>query len=270
MRNNKDELRERIILTLFGLIDLITGVLSLMLATVTSQVIATIASGATFAKAIKMVYGAKKASKIFQSANPPSFRKIAKYVMLTPRIFKFIRSKKMKNLFQKIAKNAKNNPVTLIAVVIETIVFGSGGVFADYLVKDVGLFGEPWNTVFAAGVTVVLYAIFVFLTVYLGHDNELFAKIRKIVAQIGGENAVELLTAMEDTRLAIANKVEQEAEEKERKKKQEAEDEAIYAKIQEEEAEIARQERAAKIAEYKRTHATDRESVSAKDGGVTV
>ena len=215
-----------------------------------------LASGATLFKAVKVAVQSEKTAVFVKP--------IAVYA-----VKKLTRSDKMKQFFAKIRQNIKNNPITLITAIVELVVCcGLGYVLLDFLDQFPWAVGWKLKLV-AFGGAGLIYATIAVLTIYLGHDNPIFASIRKIVKFVGGEKAFDVLEqAMHDTEeklAALQREKEAEEAEKARVAEQKAKDEAIYAKILEEErAEQARQaeiqakkeeaEKQAKIAAYKAAH----------------
>lgn len=232
-------------LLILSAIDVITGVLSLVIAALSVQIIALIASGATLFKAVKIAVQSEKAAVFVKPVAIYAVRKLT-------------RGEKMKGFFAKIKENIKNNPVTLVATIIELVICGGVGYslldFVDRFAWAVG-----WKAYAVAfGVAAVIYAVLVVLTVYLGHDNAAFAAIRKCVKAIGGEKAVNVLNVAEEEVKEAFEAAKKEAEKREEEEariaEENARDEEIYAKIIEEENRRKEAEKKAKIAAYKAAH----------------
>lgn len=245
MKSSSTAKRKDVWLIVLSALDVITGVLSLVFTALAIQVIAVMASGLTLMKAVKVAIQSEKTA-IF-------VKPIAVYA-----VRKITRSEKMKSFFVKIKENIKNNPVTLVATIIELAICGGVGYslldFVDRFAWAVG-----WKAYAVAfGAAAVIYAVLVVLTVYLGHDNAAFAAIRKVVKSIGGEKAVDVLNVAEEEVKeafeAAKKEAEQRAEEEARIAEEKARDEEIYAKIVEEENKRKEAEKRAKIAAYKATH----------------
>lgn len=248
--------RKQVGLIVLSAVDVITGVLSLVVTALSVQIIALIASGATLFKAVKIAVQSEKAAVFVKP--------VAIYAVRT-----LTRSEKMKGVFAKIRDDIKHNPVTMIAAIIELAICGVVGYslldFVDRFAWAVG-----WKAYAVAfGAALLIYAVLVVFTVYLGHDNSVFAAIRKVVKSIGGEKAVDVLDKAEEEVKAAIEAQKQAEEERAREEariaEEKARDEEIYAKImEEEEAEAKRQEeirakkeeaiKAAKIAAYKAAH----------------
>lgn len=232
-------------LLILSAIDVITGVLSLVVTALSVQIIALIASGATLFKAVKIAVQSEKAVVFVKP--------VAIYAVRT-----LTRSEKMKGVFAKIRDDIKHNPVTMIAAIIELAICGGVGYsLLDFVNRFAWAVGWKAYAV-AFGAALLIYAVLIVFTVYLGHDNSVFAAIRKVVKSIGGEKAVEVLgEAEEEVKAAIeAQKRAEEEREKEEARiaEEKARDEEIYAKIVEEENRRKEAEKQAKIAAYKATH----------------
>lgn len=232
-------------LLILSALDVITGVLSLVVTALSVQIIALIASGATLFKAVKIAVQSEKAAVFVKPVAIYAVRKLT-------------RSEKMKGFFAKIRDDIKHNPITMIAAIIELAICGGVGYsLLDFVNRFAWAVGWKAYAV-AFGAALLIYAVLVVFTVYLGHDNSVFAAIRKVVKSIGGEKAVEVLgEAEEEVKAAIeAQKQaeEERAKEEARIAEEKARDEEIYAKIVEEENRRKEAEKQAKIAAYKATH----------------
>lgn len=237
--------RKQVGLIVLSAVDVITGVLSLVVTALSVQIIALIASGATLFKSVKIAVQSEKAAVFVKP--------VAIYAVRT-----LTRSDKMKGIFAKIRDEIKHNPITMIAAIIELAICGGVGYslldFVDRFAWAVG-----WKAYAVAfGAALLIYAVLVVFTVYLGHDNSVFAAIRRAVKSIGGEKAVNVLDkAEEEVKAAIEEQKraeEERAKEEARIAEEKARDEEIYAKIVEEENRRKEAEKRAKIAAYKATH----------------
>lgn len=241
--------RKDVGLIILSAVDLVTGLLSLVFSAFAIQVLAIMASGLTLMKAVKVAVQTEKTAIFVKPIAITAIRQLT-------------RSGRMKVFFAKLKANLKNNPVTLVTAIIELAVCGGlGYVLTDYLDRFNWAVGWKLYAV-AFGMAALIYAAICLLTVYLGHDNPAFAKIRESVKFIGGEKAVTVLDAsVEETKAAISALKEEAAKakaEEERIAAERAKDEAIYAKIIEEENKRKEAEKKAKIAAYKATHPEER------------
>ena len=190
----------------------------------------------------------------------------------------------MNGIFSKIRASLKNNPITTAATIVDAVLSGGGGyVLVDYL-RQYDWAQGPWGLVAGIGGAFVMFIVLTILTIRLGHDNPVMAKIRKYISYLGQGKSVELLG--ED--VLAAEEVRKAEEEAELKRQEEEailaaakkEEEDILAAIAKEEAEkqaaikaaeeaakkaaeeaaakaaaeAAEKERQAKIAAYKAAH----------------
>lgn len=241
--------RKDVGLIVLSAVDLVTGLLSLIFSAFAIQVLAIMASGLTLMKAVKVAIQTEKTAIFVKPIAVTAIRQLT-------------RSERMKSFFEKIKVNLKNNPVTLVTAIVELAACGGlGYVLTDYLDRFHWAVGWKIYAV-SFGMAALIYAAICVLTVYLGHDNPAFAKIREAVKFIGGEKAVTVLDAsVEETKATISALKEAEAKakaEEERIAAERAKDEAIYAKIIEEENKRKEAEKKAKIAAYKATHPEER------------
>lgn len=258
--------RKDIGLVVLSAIDVLTGILSLVFATLAVQVIAIMSSGLTLFKAVKVAVQSEKTAILVKPVALYAVRRLS-------------RSENMKAFFKKVKENLKNNPLTTLFSIVELVLCGGlGYALIDFVARFPWAIG--WKLyVIAFGIAAVIYAILLTFTIRLGHDNIIFATIRRLVKNVGGDKAVEVLDATykEVTELAKeeeARKAAEEAAAKERaereaaaqaaieeKKKKEAEILAYAEKREEEEKKEA--ERRALIdkykAEYEQTHPTENE-----------
>ena len=208
--------RKDIGLIVLSAIDLVTGVLSLVFAAFAVQVIAIMASGLTLMKAVKVAVQSEKAAIFMKPIAVTAIRQLT-------------RSEKMKAFFSKLKQNLKNNPITLVTVIVELVVCGClGYTLIDFFDRFAWAIGWKLYAV-AFGGAGVIYAILLGLTIYLGHDNIIFAFVRKAVKFLGGEKASDALNeAIEEAQKALEDLERKEAEEK-----------AEQARIEEEQAKKA-------------------------------
>lgn len=173
-------------------IDLITGILSLIFTALAVQVVALMASGATLVSAVKIAVQSEKAAVFVKPVAIFAVRKLT-------------RSEKMKAFFEKLKKNAKNNPLTISFSMAELVICGGLG----YAMTD--FFGQfawavGWKLYLVAyGAAAVIYSALLAFTIILGHDGDAFAAVRRFVKNIGGDKAVEVLDKADtEVRQAVA------------------------------------------------------------------
>lgn len=161
-------------------IDLITGILSLIFTALAVQVVALMASGATLVSAVKIAVQSEKAAVFVKPVAIFAVRKLT-------------RSEKMKAFFEKLKKNAKNNPLTISFSMAELVICGGlGYAMTDFFARFAWAVG--WKLYLVAyGAAAVIYGALLAFTIILGHDGEAFAAIRRFVKEIGGDKAVEVL-----------------------------------------------------------------------------
>lgn len=236
MEQTSPSKRKNIGLVVLSVIDVVTGILSLVVTAIAVQVIAIMASGLTLVKAIKVVVQSEKTAILVKPVAIYAVRKLT-------------RSEKMKAFFKKIKENIKNNPLTLtFSFVVLVICGGLGYALLDFVARF------PWAVgwklyALAFGGAAVVYAILLAITVRLGHDNAVFASIRRLVKSVGGDKAVEVLDAannevIEAVKAENERKAAEEAAKLEKEKAEKAkreEEEAILKYAKEREAEKARQ-----------------------------
>lgn len=256
---DKKRKREQIGLIVLSVIDLITGILSIILSAISVQIIAVLASGATLFKAIKVIIQSEKALKLLQSVEPIIIKtavRVAPFIIM--KIINRVRKYKnkeqitMKAIFRKIANEIKNNPITTALVTAETAL-GAGGAYG--LIETffrLNVFENPvYNYVTCIAIAMVSYIIMVIATIYIGRDDDKFAILRKIYKVVGGERLVNAAEQVHETFIEEQQQIaeaEALAEEKRRK------DDEIYALVQAEEKQKAEIERAMKIEAYKQAH----------------
>lgn len=127
----------------------------------------------------------------------------------------------MKAFFKRIKENLKNNPLTTVFSIIELVICGClGYAFLDVAPRFSWAVG--WKLyALAFGAAAIIYAMLLTFTIRLGHDNIMFAAIRRLVKALGGEKALALLDTAEQ------EVIELEKAEKERKAEQEAAEKAL-------------------------------------------
>lgn len=169
----------------------------------------------------------------------------------------------MKAIFEKLKKNAKNNPLTIIFSFAELVICGGlGYALTDFFGRFAWAVG--WKLYLAAfGVAAVVYGALLAFTIVLGHDDAAFASIRKSVKVIGGDKAVEVLdnalaevkAAAEEAEKARLAEIEKENAAKAAEAARKAEEDRIYqyALEQEEKRRVLMEEqrRAALVNRYK-------------------
>lgn len=259
-------------LIVLSALDVITGVLSLVFTALAIQVIAVMASGLTLMKAVKVAIQSEKTAIFVKPVAVYAVRKIT-------------RSEKMKSFFGKIKENIKNNPVTLVTVIVELAICSLLGYTSLDIVSGFA-WAEGWKAyALAFGAALVIYGVLVALTVYLGHDNAVFAFIRKAAKLIGGEKVAEAVNAtVEEVKEAVdaANRealekaeAERIAAEAEAEKKAEEERIYLYALEQEEKkkAQVEAARRAQLVnaysAEFRRKQAEEAVNVAQEANPVT-
>lgn len=248
--------RQQISLIVLSAIDVATGILSIIFSVLAVQIIATIASGATLFKAIKVAIQSKKVTDLALKATPVLVLQVLKRVRGNKKKEQTDMSETTKvSVFSRLKTAIKNNPFTILMVIIETLLGACGGYLGVTKIVAQNWLNKPASIAVGVVILVVLYALCVIVTVYIGRDNPAFALIRKLVKEIGGDEAVKALdtaaTEIETYKAAVA---EEQAKEAARK----AEEDAILAAAEAEEqarkeAEV-KAERAAKIAAYKAAH----------------
>ena len=219
---------------------------------VTFEVFGVIASGATLIRAISL---SRSSQKIKELSEDPKVKTRAQYlislvnlffVTLLGKVFKI-----MKALFTKLGTALKNNPVTLLTAILEAALCSGLYPWVSTTLFTVEMWGDTWSKVFCIGFIALAYLLVAILTIYLGHDSEAFATIRRLVAQLGDGKAV---AALDDVVAVVRAQEEQEKADEEARKKREEEDALILAQIEQEEAARAAAEKAAKIAAWRASH----------------
>lgn len=221
MESSSPKKSKNIGLIILSVIDVVTGVLSLIITAFAVQVIALMASGLTLIKAVKIAVQSEKAAVLVKPVAVYAVRKLT-------------RSEKMRSFFGKIKDGLKNNPITIIAAVVELAVCG---VLGYESLDFVGQFewAVGWKSyALAFGAALVVYVALLIMTIYLGYDNSVYASIRKLVKVIGGEKAVEVLDKANEEVVAAVKEAE------ERKAAEEA---AEIAKAEAEAARVAEEQR---------------------------
>lgn len=267
----KKQRRDQVILIVLSVFDLLAGVLSIVFSALSVQILAAIASGATLFKAVKIAITATKATNVVRDLKPKLIAiTILKIFTAATRVYNKNHNRggytRMKNFFKNVATKIKNNPITLVTIILEALAIGFAGGCVIYF-QCFKMIPAPWDLVVGIACTVILYVVFAILTIYLGYDNEVFAAIRKTLKTIGGKNSEAIITAIDAVSEAVKIEIEKEKAEEEAKKAAELkakEDEEIWAKIQaEEEAKKAEAEKAAaeaakkaKIEAYRKAHPT--------------
>ncbi len=246
------ERRSQLGLIALSAIDLAFGILSIVMSTISVQVLAAMASGLTLCKAIKVSIQSKKAADLVKRVAVKAIPLVLHSVSTVSKINNEEKST-MKNFFKKLRTNVKNNKITTAVVVFIALLCAGGGYAVNYFLTAFNCIPKPYNIVLAVVVTVFVFIVLAVAVIYLGHDSETWARIRKYVKFLGGESAADKLDELQATVLKEQAEAQAKAE---AEAKQRAEDDKIYQQICEEEAAQERAIRAAKIAEWKAKHQT--------------
>lgn len=260
--------KDQTVMLILSVIDLVTGILSIVFSILAVQCIATIASGATLAKAVSIIINGEKAAKLGKNGenvgkilvkNLPTFAALAGKIIIKGVI-------KMK-FVDKLKHCVADNPRTIGAVVLETVFGGIGGYGVyEVMQKYADVLVNPWNVIVPIFATILAYALVVIITIKAGYENISEATIRRTAKALGVSEIADMLVSIkQENDEKMAEQEQEAAKEAERK----AEEDAIIAayeaeereKIQsakalEEQREAARAEaeRVAKINAYKAAH----------------
>lgn len=234
------------------LVNLITCIVSMLMYAVTFEIFGVLASGATLIRAISL---SRSSQKVKQMAEDPKVKTRAQYfwslVILFFATFFGKVLKVMKALFAKLGTTLKNNPVTLLTALVEAALCSGLYPWVAAVLFSVERCGEQWSRIWSIVFVAGVYLLVAALTIYLGHDSEAFASIRKLVKKIGGGKAVATL---DEVAAVLRAQEDAERAEAEARKAREAEDALILAQIEQEEAAKAEAAKAAKIAAWRAAH----------------
>ncbi len=244
------ERRSQIGLIILSIIDLAFGILSIAVSAMSVQILAAMASGLTLCKAIKISIQSKKAADLVKRVAVKAIPIVLRTISSVSKINNEEKTT-MKNFFKKLRTNVKNNKITTVVVVFIALLCAGGGYAVNYFLTTLSCIPNPYNIVLAVVVTVFVFILLAVAVIYLGHDSETWARIRKYVKFLGGESAADKLDELQQAVLKEQAEAEANAE---AEAKQREEDDRIYQQICEEEAAQERALRAAKIAEWKARH----------------
>ena len=240
-----------------GSLDFITGMISVLVVVMATQILAVIASGFTFFKAVKIFVQSQKAKKILDTTKPFITKVILKVApVLGARIvskyqkFKIKNNKgeelpmnKLKQFFLTLGKSIRANKVSLTETLLNGSIWGALG----YLVNSMEAVAVE---VFGFNIT-PFFAIIGFVLVELGFHWESFGTFTsrispKIEAQLAKKKAKAEAKAQAEAEKAQAEKIAK-AQALIAKKKAEAEAEAkAKAKAEQEAKLLAEKEAKAK------------------------
>lgn len=260
---------------IIGSVDLATSLVSVLVMVMTTQILAIIASGATFVKSLKIFVQSEKARKLL-SQSTPVLKHIAR--KLTPvlgagilrRLTIYINKNKehivkMKDFFKKLGAALKANVGTISVVVIESLGAGGGAYGLAKYFESINLVPQPWNVVLAAAILLVALVGVVALTIWIGKDTVASAKVRTLFTLLTkltkklfkGEDAEQAGIVIDNVLHEVeimVGAVQEQVDIKDAKAKEEAEQERLrkeaerLAKEQEKEAErLAKEKEKARL-----------------------
>lgn len=189
-----DNSKKNIGTVLIGSLDFATSLVSVLIMVLTTQILAIVASGFTFIKSLKIFVQSEKARKLFTQSKS-ILAHVAKKVApvwlatLTSRINIYIKNLnnkehivKMKEFFKKFVAVVKANIGTISVVAIESLSAG-GGAYAlcKWLVGTHAL-PTAWAYVVAVACVALALAGVIALTIWIGKDSIMSAKVRTLLA----------------------------------------------------------------------------------------
>jgi len=215
----KNERKGEIATLIIGILDICTGVLSVILVYVAIKAISTLLSGLKLFKASKVAIQGSKAIQLTK----PVATKIARTVLpaLSTYLLKLFNKKRSKEMSKKdtFITYLKNNPKTIIGIVASVITSLVCGGATSYGMVLGNIEIPLWAKVVIGAVVFLAFGFITILgTISGGWENNLKVETRKLAVKLGYENAVNLLEqAKEDYDKEVAIQLEKEKEEEERK-----------------------------------------------------
>lgn len=190
----KNERKGEIVTLIIGILDICTGVLSVILVYVAIKAISTLLSGLKLFKASKV---AIQSSKAIQLTKPIATRLAkAMFPTLSAYLLKLFNKKRSKQMNKKdtFVTYLKNNPKTiigLVASVLSSLVCGGATSYGMVL----GNIEIPlWAKVVIGAVVFLAFGFITVLgTISSGWENNLKVETRQLAVKLGYENAVNLL-----------------------------------------------------------------------------